>query len=516
MSLQEAAIAANRFGLGARPGDLKTISGDPRGWLKAQLTAETALPAPLAALPSTRDDVTAFQRWIVASGLIRSVGQYRDGKIGQDAAAMAAHADTADHPAMAGDAPAPNTAPTVADFTSGRVIKVGDPDFSVEKSFIAWFGPRYVQAVSARMEVATTTDRPFFERLVRFWGNHFTVSSAKPATQAMPPSFERDVARRHAVDRFGAMLRASTQHPGMLVYLDNYVSVGPDAFLVKHPGFLPAAFRAQLKGLNENLAREILELHTLGVRSGYTQGDVTTFAKIITGWTIKARGEGQGETGLFNFVPGLHEPGPQTILGVTFDQGGVDQGEAALDMLARRPETARFIATKLVRHFVADDPPPAAVDRIAAVFRDTDGDLRAVSAALVDLPEAWSPAPAKVRPPEDYVVATVRALGGPKLNGVQLTALFSRMGQRPYYAAGPNGWSDVGADWIGPDPLWKRLEFASAVGAGMANAGASPITVAEACLGPSLTSQTREAIAKAESPAQGLALLLVSPEFQRR
>lgn len=520
MSLQDAAIAANRFGLGARPGDLKSIAGDPRGWLKAQLTAETALPAPMAALPSTKDDVTAFQRWIVASGLIKSVGAYQRATAPgapHPGAMMAAGPPSALAPApqMAGAEP-PNTAPSAQDFTGTRVIKVGDPDFSVEKSFVAWFGPRYVQAVSARMNVAVDTERPFFERLVRFWGNHFTVSSAKPLTQASPPSFERDVARRHAMDSFGDMLKASSEHPGMLLYLDNYISAGPNALLVKHPALMPPAVRAQIKGLNENLAREILELHTLGVRSGYTQEDVTTFAKVITGWTIKPQGGAGGETGLFNFVDALHEPGAKTVFGVRFDQSGVTQGLAVLDMLAHHPATAHFIATKLVRHFVADDPPPAAVDKVAAVFRDTGGDLKAVSACLVDLPEAWTPRPTKVKPPEDFVVSVVRALGGPKLSGVQLTALFTRMGQRPYYAAGPNGWSDIGDDWIGPDPIWKRLEFASAVGAGMANAGLNPNTVAESVLGPSLTVATRDAIAKAESPAQGLALLLVSPEFQRR
>ncbi|MGA0602033.1 DUF1800 domain-containing protein [Caulobacter sp. KR2-114] len=515
MSLQDAAIAANRFGLGARPGELKAIAGDPRGWLKAQLAPETALPAPLAALPDTQDDLTAFRRWIVASGLIRSVGAYGDAlKPGapHPAEGMAAMSRQAPGPAPADEPAEPGA------YLSGepRVLKVDDPGFTVEKSFIAWFGPRYVQAVKARIDVATTTERPFFERLVHFWGNHFTVSSAKPETQAMPPSFERDVARRHAVGSFHDMLRASTQHPGMLIYLDNYVSVGPNSLLVRHPMLMPAAFRERLKGLNENLAREILELHTLGVRSGYTQEDVTTFAKVITGWTVKPEGHAGGETGLFNFVDALHEPGPKTVLGQGYGQDGVAQGEAVLSALAHHPATSRFIAAKLVRHFVADDPPPRAVEAIATTFRQSGGDLSAVSAALVDLPEAWAPAPGKVKPPEDYLVSTVRGLGGPKLTGVQLTALFSRMGQRPYFAAGPNGWSDIGADWIGPDPVWKRLEFASAVGQGMASAGLNPLSVGDDILGPQMTHATRDAIARAESPAQGLALLLVSPEFQRR
>ena len=511
MSLQDAAIAANRFGLGARPGELKSISGDPRGWLRAQLTPETSLPPPMAALPSTQDDANAFRRWIVESGLAASIGAYKDAlKPG------APHPGQAMAQTMAPATPAAAPGMSEQDYAKPRVIKVGDPDFSVETSFIAWFGPRYVQAVKARIDVAADTDRPFFERLTHFWGNHFTVSSAKPETQAMPPSFERDVARRHAMDSFGEMLRASTQHPAMLMYLDNYLSAGPHSLLVQHPMYMPAVFRGRVNGLNENLAREILELHTLGVRSGYTQRDVTTFAEVITGWTVKIEGHMDGETGMFHFVDALHEPGPKTIMGQGYGQDGVEQGEAVLGTLSRHPATAHFVATKLVRHFVADDPPPRAVDAIAATFRDTGGDLKAVSAALVDLPEAWTPQPAKVKPPEDYLVSTMRGLGGPRLTGVQLTALFTRMGQRPYFAQGPNGWSDIGDDWIGPDPVWKRLEFASAVSRGVANAGLNPLVVGGDILGPGLTPATRDAIAKAESPAQGLALLLVSPEFQRR
>jgi uncharacterized protein (DUF1800 family) len=493
MALHDAVIAANRFGLGARPGELKAIAGDPRGWLKSQLTPENALPAPLAALPSTTDDAGAFRRWIQEAGLEGSVEAY--GKAGS----LKPAADGSMADGMAG---------ARAGTPASR------PGFSVEQSFIAFFGPRYDAALAARFQVAVASERPFFERMTHFWGNHFTVSAAKPATQAMPPSFERDVARRHAMGRFEDMLLASCKHPGMLVYLDNYTSVGPNSVVVRNPMLVPAGLRAVLKGLNENLAREILELHTLGVHGGYTQADVTTLAKIITGWSLRQRPGANGD--LFQFVAAAHEPGTQVLLDQTFRQDDVMQGVAALKMLAAHPSTARFLATKLTRHFVADDPPPEAVGAIAKVYLDTDGDLAAICSALVDLPQAWDPTPRKMKPPEQYLISASRALGGLPLTGRQLSAVLGRMGQRPYYAQGPNGWPDTEGEWVGPDPVWKRLEWATAMAKGAATAQIDPVAIAASALGETVTQPTLQAIRRAESPSQGLAILLVSPEFQRR
>jgi uncharacterized protein (DUF1800 family) len=480
MSLVDAAIAANRFGLGARPGELARIAADPRGWLRGQLTPEPALPAPLAALPSTADDDAAFTRWLASLNLGR----------GAAAGAMAS--------------PAPN-----AMASDNR--KLG-----VEQSYARALLPGYAAAVEARFNVAATTDRPFFERLVHFWSNHFTVSAAKPNVIALPPAFERDVIRAHVMGRFDDMLMASTRHPGMLIYLDNYLSVGPNSFIAGHPNYLTRGLRGRVSGLNENLAREILELHTLGVRSGYTQADVTSFARILTGWSVRGPRQAGPDGDLFHFQPASHEPGTHVLLGVSYPQAGVEQGEAALRALARHPATADHIAAKLARHFVADDPPQAAVAKLARVFRDTGGDLAAVSAALIDLPRAWSPAPAKLKPPEDFVVSGVRAMGGPRLTGLQLIAVFDRMGQKPYWAPGPDGWADVAANWIGPDPIWKRIEWADAAGKAMANAGMDPAALAADVLGPTVSPATLEAITRADSPAQGLALLLASSEFQRR
>jgi uncharacterized protein (DUF1800 family) len=495
MTLQDGAIAANRFGLGARPGEIRAIAGDPRGWLKAQLTPEAAPPAPIAALPSTQAATQAFDVWLATTGIspANAAGIY------QKAGAMGG----------GGAMGAPGLAQGV----------------SIEQSFVRTLGPAFAQAVQARMQAAVSTDRPFFERLVRFWGNHFTVSGSQPTAFPIVGIFERDVVRPRCTGRFGDMLLASCKHPGMLIYLDNYISIGPDSVIARNPWVLPAYLREIMKGLNENLGREVLELHTMGVRSGYTQADVTTLATIITGWMVRQRdgrerleGEnGRDASSMFIFRAAAHEPGAQLLLGKTYAQGGVAQGEAALSDIAHHPATAAFIATKLVRHFVADDPPPAAVERIAAVFQDTGGDLRAVSAALVDLPQAWDPAARKFKPPEDYLTSALRAMNGkPDLSGQQIIALLDRMGQRPFFAPGPNGWADIEGQWIGPDAIWKRVEWADALAKAVADAKFDPSVLAQEALGPSLTPATLRTIRLAESPAQGLALFLTAPEFQHR
>ncbi|MCP5432640.1 MAG: DUF1800 domain-containing protein [Alphaproteobacteria bacterium] len=498
--MTEAAIAANRFGLGSRPGDLAEIAGDPRGWLKAQLAPETSLPAPLKSLPSTLDDLRAFTLWLKS---------------------------LRDEIEDAGMSPA-----DIRPQTPGEMIEQskGGKGFSVEGSFVKYFIPRLQTALKARFDTAVTTPRPFFERLVHFWSNHFVVSSAKPATIAMPPSFERDVARAHATGRFHDMLLASTKHPAMLVYLDNIQSVGPSSPFAKSPppereyDFQDVAPRP--KGLNENLAREILELHTLGVHGGYTQADVTSFAKVITGWglarptlgllgRLAMPGDLKGAD-LFGFDPAKHEPGPQTIMGKTYPDTGVEQGLAVLADIARHPSTATFVATKLARHFAADDPPPALVARLAKRFLDTEGDLAAVMASLIDSPEPWDEPLRKFKRPEEFIVSTFRAGPGPLLTGPMLMVILNEMGQLPYYQPGPDGWSDTADQWMGADAVWKRVDWSVAAARGLATAEKDPSRLASDVLGPTLGEATAKAIARAESPAQGLALLLASPEFQRR
>ena len=253
----------------------------------------------------------------------------------------------------------------------------------------------------ARLQRALMADCGFSERLVAFWSNHFCISAAKgELARIWAGAFEREAIRPHVLGRFSEMLMAVEQHPAMLFFLDNQQSLGPDS----------RAGQNRKRGLNENLAREIMELHTLGVGGGYTQEDVTSLARIITGWTFAGRQGQLGTPGMFVFNANAHEPGPQTLLGKTYADTGLSQGEAALADIARHPSTAKFIAFKFARHFVADDPPLALVARLQEVFRKTDGDLLALATTLVDSDEAWQAPRTKIRHPCGYLVASCRLM----------------------------------------------------------------------------------------------------------
>ena len=239
----------------------------------------------------------------------------------------------------------------------------------------------------------------FVERLVAFWSNHFAVSIAKSSELRVAAGpFEREAIRPNALGKFAGLLRAAESHPAMILYLDNQNSIGPDAAPGKFAG----------RGLNENLAREILELHTLGVGSGYTQADVSELARILTGWSVAGPESEAGEPGTFLFKPNWHEPGARKLLGKTYAENGIDQGRAALDDLARHPATARHVATKLARHFVADNPPADLVEALTRKFIDSDGDLAVVASTLVSDDRAWSAKPTKIRTPLEFVVAAAR------------------------------------------------------------------------------------------------------------
>ena len=486
------------------------MASDPRGWLFGQLVAEPAVPAPLAALPSTLDDLTAFGKW--TAELARKARAQ-----GMDPTTMT--------PAMPGEGSMQKPLPGA----TGAMAN-GAGNLSVEAEFRRTFGPRHARALKARFDVAVATEQPFFERLVHFWTNHFVVSGAKPGATALPPSFERDVVRPRVMGRFDDMLLASTRHPAMLIYLDNVQSIGANSELGRDPSLrkpvgtqdfaIPAS-----RGLNENLAREILELHTVGVRSGYQQADVTSFAKVITGWTVARpprvpvatlvfRGRLNG-AGLFDFDPQAHEPGAHTVLGRVFGQEGAAQGEAVLRNLAEHPATARFIATKLARHFVADHPPSAVVDRLTAVFLESGGDLPRVYAALVDSPQAYVQPLQKFKTPQECLVSVARALPGLQLDAATLQRTMASLGQVPYNSPGPNGWPDIEGEWLGADALWKRMLWANEVAQSI-NPPLPPGQLAQDLLGVALSMATREAVDRAESPLQGLTLLLASAEFQRR
>jgi len=358
----------------------------------------------------------------------------------------------------------------------------------------------------ARLQRAGVADCGFAERLVVFWSNHFCISANKGGLARMwAGSFEREAIRPHVFGRFGDMLKAVEQHPAMLFFLDNQQSLGPDS----------RAGQNRNRGLNENLAREIMELHTLGVGGGYSQDDVTSLARIITGWTFAGRQGKLGAPGVFVFNANAHEPGPQRLLGQLYEDNGVAQGEAALGFIARHPSTAKFIATKFARHFVSDDPPPALVARLRDVFSKTDGDLKALSIALLDSDEAWQAPPTKLRSPYEFVVATGRLLSQMPQDPSRYLGGLNLLGQPLWSPAGPNGFADTNAAWAAPEGMKLRLDISAQVASKLAD-NVDPRDLLELAVADAASPETRRTIERAESRQQALALLLMSPEFQRR
>jgi uncharacterized protein (DUF1800 family) len=469
--MMQAEIAVLRFGLGARPGDLAAAADEPRAWLLAQIrgAAPLAVNTPLA--PSDQ----------IFAALLAARDERR--KMRQESASQ-------------GD--------------GAKVIN------AVREAY----QPHYRAQVLARAQSAALTTRPFAERLVHFWSNHFAVSADKGVVYGLAGTLENEAIRPNVSGRFVDLLMAVEQHPAMIAFLDNQASVGKDS---QAAGFASHRFGAggnapkRQFGINENLAREILELHTLGVNGGYSQADVTSFAQVITGWSIgggKGRQAG-GVPGRFYFRDNLHEPGSKVVLGKTYNQQGQRQGEAVLADLARRPETARFIATKLVRHFIADDPPQAAVDRVASAFLKSDGDLPRVYAALIGSPESWETDARKFKTPQDFVFSTLRTLNVSPAQPDEVVRTFDLLGQRQYTPGSPAGWPDTSKSWDGSDALMHRVLWASRVAAKY-ESGTEPADLAVASLGAYARPETLTALRRAATSGQAVALLLMSPEFQRR
>ena len=404
-----------------------------------------------------------------------------------------------------------------------------------------------VQAdMRARLLTAATSRRPFAERLALFWCNHFTVSLGKASSQGLVGAFEREAIRPRIAGRLVDLLQAAVTHPAMLRYLDNHLSAGPQSALVQHlrrrsqaaaTAGQPAENPPRLTGLNENLAREVLELHTLGVTGGggvygpwggYSQADVTSLAAVLTGWRgprpAAAAGQAPAEAARSpdnhpddfpDFDPAWHQPGPKTVLGRVYP-AGPQALPAVLADLVRQPAMHRHVATQLARHFVADQPAPVLVTRLANSLQTTDGDLAALYQVLVDSPEAWAPAPDKLKTPEAFVISSARLLGlGERLTQRAADAGLAALGQRPQSASSPAGWSDLAADWLGPEAVWQRVEWA-AQWAERIGASVDARALARSSLGPLLSESTRQQIERAADGPQALTLLLMAPEFQRR
>jgi uncharacterized protein (DUF1800 family) len=394
---------------------------------------------------------------------------------------------------------------------------------AIEQTFVDHFRPIVQADVRSHLATAIVTRRPFAERLVRFWANHFTVSLAKASTRALVGAFEREAIRPHLAGSFEAMLGAAVTHGAMIRYLDNDQSAGPQSRFVgaaARRAQTAGAERPRITGLNENLAREVLELHTLGVASrAYGQADVTSLAAVLTGWRIPARlglGDGFADAeAITRFEPSWHEPGAKTVLGKAYPEGA-EALPAVLRDLAVHPATARFLAHKLARHFIADEPPAAAVDRLAQAWLASRGDLPTVHRELLALPEAWSAPPAKLKTPSEFVISTWRLLGtgdAPLERSPDGGA--GAMGQRVHAAPSPAGWPDRAEDWLGPDAMWKRVEWATRVAERFGRQVDARV-VSRRALGPWLGEETARQIERAADGPQALALLLLSPEFQRR
>jgi uncharacterized protein (DUF1800 family) len=495
---QSARTAAHRFGLGEP--DLAVVGADPRAWLVAQL-------GPLEGPPGSPP------------------GAGRDPLVDSSARLRFARALRARR-RKAGSAAEPEAAKAPLERAGGRgvariagvgglgrrppaegraVVRLPLPDATSDEPL----REALAADVIARIRRALDTPRPFAERLLRFFGNHFAVSAAKPAVRWLVAPFEREALGPRLAGPFVDLLRAAVTHPAMLVYLDNTRSIGPAS---------PAG-RKRGTGLNENLAREVLELHTLGVRGGYTQADVQALAAILTGWSVDPE---RGET---RFFARRHEPGDKTLLGTRIPEGGADELEAALTLLATHPATAKHLATKLGRHFVSDEPPAALVEALASTYTRTHGDLTAVCRTLVEHPAAWAGPPRKLRLPEDWALTALRLLALPETTDRELVRAVDRFarlaGHPPGTPPSPAGFSDVAADWLGADALLTRIEWATlvgrrAAGAVRAHGASTPRLLARRAFGDALSATTDAALLAAPNDATAFALLLVSPEVMYR
>ena len=476
-------IALNRFGLGGRPDDQPP--SDPKRWLLQQLDRFEPRPQALAEVPPRAQ-------------VIDQLGQYLAEQ------QMVARARRQAMPA--------------AMTTGAAEMPQADPQANAAKRYFRQaIQQDYLVMNSARLDSALTTPSPFVERLVHFWANHFAVSIDKLPVIGLAGLLEFEAIRPHVLGRFSDMLLAVEQHPAMLVFLDQAQSIGPES----QAGMFAAMRGRKQLGLNENLAREIMELHTLGVRTGYSQADVTEFARALTGWTVSGLGRGPaarligGSPGQFQFAALLHEPGARTIMGKRYDEEGEAQARAVLLDLAASPATAKHIATKLARHFAGDDPPPALVERLSKAYLASGGDLPTVYRTLIQSPEPWAPKPLKFKNPWEWTVSALRAVGSNELDPKMAAGVLRQLGQPTWQPGSPAGWDDIAASWAGPDALVRRVEVAQRIGAKAAST-IDARSLAEKLFPQSLSDATRTAIARAESPADGLALLLVSPEFVRR
>jgi uncharacterized protein (DUF1800 family) len=483
--MSAASIALNRFGYGLARGEQPP--DDPARHLLRQIDAFDPAPAAIAARTATRGKTGEMLQ------LLRSLRErmQQAGETGMTGMMSESEPENPRAAALAGLPPEYRTK-----LREARRVVVDD--------------------LAVRVNIAVASPAPMVERLVHFWSNHFSVSVGKPGTQFEVGPHEFGAIRPHVLGRFADMLKAAVLHPAMLLYLDQFQSIGPVSTAGQRRG--RRADAQGPRGLNENLAREILELHTLGVDGGYSQADVTEFARALTGWTVP----GVGRVGRFAeeqesgaaFVGLAHEPGSRTILGRRYAAGGPEQAIAVLDDLAAHPATARHIATKLARHFAGDDPPASLVARLETDFLKTRGDLASLTRTLIAAPEVWVPGPVKFRAPFEWFVAAARLSGMETLPPQRIARVLNELGQSPWRAPSPAGYDDLAASWAAPDMLLRRAELAERMAQGAP--ADDVLSRAETAFPDALSDTTRTMLKRAESGRQALALLLVAPEMMRR
>jgi uncharacterized protein (DUF1800 family) len=489
-----AALALHRFGFGPRAGTIAAIASDPQGALIADLDRPKAgLAADAGLMSSGAASRMGFE--FNAERLAKQRLETRRQEAMKEAAKEAAKR-AAENTAQAGAMMQPAMENAAAEKPADAPPAAAPPP--VENPLLE----NFFREAQAHYRAATTAEIGFVERLVWFWSNHFCVNADDTAQAG---AYEREAIRPHVLGKFTDLVLAAESHPAMLIYLNNNISMGPNS----------TAGINRDRGLNENLGREILELHTLGVRTGYTQDDVISFAKTITGWTIYNTNDAPDRGGEFLFHPRFHEPGSQTVMGKAYrNTGGVEQGRAVLTDLARHPATALHVTTKLARHFVADDPPPALVETLRQKFTESEGDLWEVSKALVQSPESWAPEQRKLKRPSEWVMSYLRAAGFLG-DGRAITPALTRLGEPLWRPPAPKGFADTEASWI--DGIAHRLDTANAFAQNPANYDRiDPKAMLETALGPLASAETRSAVTRAETKQQAITLVLMAPEFQRR
>ena len=463
MTNEAAFIATHRFGLGPKPGELRAVRSDPRGWLREQV-GRSSLPSdfPLGA----------------------NVTEAIDFGLNEDGAFRRSE--------------------------EGQALRAQRRD-------------RTAAQVDTRLRYRMRTETPFAERLVAFWSNHFSFSvpgNASFIQQAGAASFEQDVVRPHAFGKFEDLAFWALTYPAMVSYLDNDRSVGPNSVV-------GGGVRSVI---NENLARETLELYVMGVDGGYSQDDVEQMALVLTGWSFRqqrlqgysrrARRRSPGSErlqryGRAEFFPMLHEPGTKTIMGMTFEEAGADEFRQVIRALTRHPSTARYIATKLAQHFISDTPSEAAIDRLATTFRETEGDLEAVSLQLINIEEAWTQPHRKIKTPYDFVLAVGRSTGLGDRESFRAGPFMASLGQTLFGAPDPRGWPDDEVSWVTPAKIMRRVEWVS-VQAERQFKQMDPRRFLADTIGDLASDRLQFAVRGAPSRAEGVAIVLLSPEFQRR